>query len=90
MRMVSAALRVAGSCSMGSRKSSRLRRCEEGAGLLEVGAVAEVEGEGFEARWVHAEFAHDVVGGEEDAAAVDASGEEDAYGFFFGDDFEPL
>ena len=56
----------------------RDRALEEGARLLDVRAVAEVEGEGFEPRGVHAELAHDVVGGEEDAAAVDASGERDA------------
>jgi len=58
--------------------------------LGHVGTVTDVEHKGFEARKTHAQLTHDVVGGKEDAAAVDAAGEAYANGLMRRHALQPL
>jgi hypothetical protein len=53
-------------------------RGEESSGLVEIRAVTEGERKGLQARRIQPELTHDMVGGEEDGAAVNPTGETDA------------
>src|SRR5207245_7563598 len=53
-------------------------RVEKVLRLLEVRAVAEIQGERFEPRGVQPQPLHDVISGEKHRSAVDAAGETDA------------
>ena len=79
-----------GRLRMGSRNNPKAPAGREGARLLYVGAIAQIEDEGFESTRIHATLEQRVIRGQEHAAAVDAAGEADADRSVRGNRVEPL